>query len=128
MDRVLGRVAPYAYVLLRVVAGLLFACHGAQKLFGMFGGHRVPLASTLGLAGGIELIGGVMIALGFLAATAAFVASAEMAYAYAASHAPRGSWPIRNGGELALLYCALFLYIACRGAGIWAIDKGGSRR
>lgn len=128
MDRVLGRLAPYAYVLLRVAAGLLFACHGAQKLFGMFGGHRVPVASTLGLAGGIELIGGVMIALGFLAATAAFVASAEMAYAYVTSHAPRGAWPIRNGGELALLYCALFLYIACRGAGIWAIDKGGSRR
>lgn len=128
MDRILGRVAPYAYAILRIVAGVLFACHGAQKLLGLFGGHQVPYLSLFGLAGVIELVGGVMLAVGFLAVPVAVVASAEMVYAYGAMHAPRGTWPIRNGGELALLYAAIFLYVACRGAGVWAIDRGGARR
>ena len=69
-----------------------------------------------------------MIAAGFLTGFAAFVASGEMAYAYFTAHVPRGLWPIRNGGELAVLYCFVFLYISCRGSGVWGIDKGGARR
>lgn len=123
MERVLGRFAPQLYALMRIVVGLLFACHGAQKLFGLLGGQQVALVSKLGLAGVIEFFGGLMIALGFLTGTAAFIASCEMAYAYFTVHKPNGNVPIRNGGELAVLYCFVFLYIAARGVGVWGIDK-----
>jgi putative oxidoreductase len=122
----LGRIAPYTYALLRIVAGLLFACHGAQKLFGVLGGHRVPLASQMGAAGVIEFSCGLLIAFGLLTSIAALIASGEMAFAYFQVHAPRGFWPIRNQGELAVVYCFLFLYIACRGSGTWGVDRGGS--
>jgi putative oxidoreductase len=128
MERILGRFSPQCYALLRIVAGLLFACHGAQKLFGVLGGQQVPLASQFGLAGVIELVGGLMIAVGFLTGFVAFVASGEMAAAYYKAHLPRGLWPIQNGGELAVLYCFLYLYISTRGSGIWGLDKGGSKR
>ena len=123
MERVLGRFSPQFYALMRIVVGLLFACHGAQKLFGVLGGQQMPLASKFGLAGMIELVGGLMIAIGFLTGTAAFVASGEMAYAFFTQHFPRGPVPIQNGGELAVLYCFVFLYIAARGVGIWGVDK-----
>jgi putative oxidoreductase len=128
MERILGRFAPQFYALMRMTTGLLFACHGAQKLFGVLGGRQVAYFSQLGLAGVIELVGGLMIATGVFTGVAAFVASGEMAYAYFTVHAPKGLWPIRNGGEYALLYCVLFLYIASRGTGIWGVHKGGSRR
>lgn len=121
MERVLGRFAPQIYALLRLVAGLLFACHGIQKLFGLLGGTPVVLASQLGLAGVIELVCGLMIATGFLAGFAAFIAAGEMAAAYFIAHAPRSVWPIVNGGELAVLYCFLFLYISARGSGVWSL-------
>ena len=123
MERVLGRFAPQLYAIMRIAVGLLFACHGAQKLLGVFGGQQVQLASQFGLAGVIELVGGVMIAIGFLTGTVAFIASGEMAFAYFTAHMPRGGMPIQNGGELAVLYCFVFLYIAARGAGIWGVDK-----
>lgn len=123
MERILGRVAPYLYALMRIVVGLLFACHGAQKLFGLFGGPQMPLMSRFGIAGIVEFFGGLMIALGFLTGTVAFIASGEMAYAYFTAHRPQGNVPIQNGGELALLYCFVFLYIAARGVGAWGIDK-----
>jgi putative oxidoreductase len=127
MEWVVSKYAPYLYVLLRIVAGLLFACHGAQKLFGVFGGiggqpgTSMPLFSLMGLAGCIELVGGLLITLGVLTSFAAFIASGEMAFAYFTQHFPRGFWPIQNGGELAVLYCFLFLYIAANGAGIWGV-------
>jgi putative oxidoreductase len=123
MERVLGRFAPQLYAIMRIVVGLLFACHGAQKLFGVLGGQQVTLASQSGLAGAIELVGGVLIAIGFLTGTVAFIASGEMAFAYFIAHMPRGGLPIQNGGELSVLYCFVFLYIAARGAGIWGVDK-----
>lgn len=123
MERVLGRFAPQLYAVMRIVVGLLFACHGAQKLFGLLGGPQVTLLSKFGLAGVIEFFGGLMIALGFLTGTAAFIASGEMAYAYFTAHKPNGNVPIQNGGELAVLYCFVFLYIAARGVGVWGIDK-----
>ena len=123
MERVLARFSPQLYALMRIVVALLFACHGAQKLFGVLGGQQVVLASKFGLAGIIEFVGGLMIAIGFLTGTAAFVASGEMAYAYFTSHLPRGGVPVQNGGEPAVLYCFVFLYIAARGVGIWGLDK-----
>lgn len=123
MERVLGRIAPQLYALMRIVVGLLLACHGAQKLFGLLGGPQVPLMSKFGLAGIIEFFGGLMIALGFFTGTAAFIASGEMAYTYFTAHMPKGNVPIQNAGELAVLYCFVFLYIAARGVGAWGIDK-----
>jgi putative oxidoreductase len=126
MPWALGRFAPHLYVLLRVIAGLLFACHGAQKLFGLFGGvagTTVPLFSMMGLAGSIELVGGLLIALGVLTSYAAFVASGEMAFAYFMGHFPRGFWAVQNGGEPAVLYCFLFLYIAANGTGVWGLGR-----
>jgi len=110
-----------AYALLRVVSGLLFAQHGLQKLFGLLGGTRVAPTSLLGAAGIIELVAGVMIAFGLFPRWAALIASGEMAYAYFTRHAPQGLWPVVNRGELAALYCFLFLFIATRGGGRWAI-------
>ena len=119
----LGRVSPYLYALLRIAAGLAFAQHGAQKLFGVIGGQAAALTSQLGLAGIIEFVGGLLIALGLFTSPVAFVASGEMAWAYFQRHAPRGSWPIQNGGELAVLYCFIFLYLAAVGSGKLSIDS-----
>ena len=123
MERVLGRFSSQTYALFRIVAGLLYACHGAQKLFGVFGGRQVELMSQMGLAGVIEFGGGLLIAAGFLTGTAAFVASGQMAWAYFQAHAPRGAVPIRNGGELAALYSFAFLYIASKGTVTWGVRK-----
>jgi putative oxidoreductase len=117
MVRITSRVADVAYVLLRVVASLLFAEHGVQKLLGLLGGSRMPLMSELGLAGVIELTAGVMVAFGVFPRWAALVASGEMAVAYLTMHAPQGFWPVQNHGELAAIYCFVFLYIAARGGG-----------
>ncbi len=89
---------------------------------------RPPLRAESGVAGIIELVGGLLIALGLFASYAAFIASGEMAYAYFTQHAPRGTWPILNGGELAVLYCFLFLYIAATGSGVWSVDALTGRR
>ena len=108
MERWLGPPPPYLYALMRIVFGVLFACHGAQKLFGLLGGTPVALVSLRGLAGLIELVGGLLIAVGFLTGYAAFIASGEMAMAYFMAHAPRGFWPIQNRGELALCTASAF--------------------
>ena len=104
MNQSLGRYAPNLYALMRIVLGVLFACHGAQKLFGVLGGETVALVSLMRLAGIIEFVGGLLITVGFLTSYAAFIASGEMAMAYFMAHVPRGFWPIQNGGELAVLY------------------------
>ena len=127
MEGILGRFAPQIYALLRVVSGLLFAVHGAQKLLGVLGGQQAPITSQFGLAGVIELVGGLMIAAGVFASPVAFVASGEMAVAYFQAHAPKAFWPVQNGGELAVLYCFLFLYVAARGNGAWSV-QGGKKR
>ncbi|MBI2835720.1 MAG: DoxX family protein [Acidobacteria bacterium] len=130
MQRYLGPYANVLYALLRIVAGLLFAQHGVQKVLGALGGRAVPLVSLTGLAGLIELIGGMLIALGLFTPFAAFVASGEMAVAYFRSHFPQGFWPIQNRGELAALYCFVFLYLASVGSGLWSLDRlffGGGR-
>ena len=121
MQSLLGRYSPYFYALLRIVAGLLFMQHGVQKLFGLLGGTRQPLMSQMGLAGIIETFGGLGIALGVFTSPLAFLASGQMAVAYFQAHLPRGFWPIQNGGELAVLFCFLFLYIASRGSVKWSL-------
>jgi putative oxidoreductase len=124
----LSRFLEPGYAILRIVAGLLFAFHGAQKLFGMFDGTVRPLVSLMGLAGIIELVGGVLIMIGLLAGLIALVASGQMAFAYFLAHAPRGGWPIQNNGELAVLFCFVFLLISARGAGTWSVDAALFRR
>jgi putative oxidoreductase len=119
----LKKFEPTAYAALRIVFGFLFACHGAQKCFGVLGGHRP--SDVLGWTGaGIELVCGVLILIGLLTPLAAFLASGEMAVAYFMVHQPQGMLPIKNKGELAVIYCFVALFIACRGAGKWGVDKG----
>src|SRR5260370_11243170 len=110
--RILNRYSDQIYSLMRLVAGFLYACHGAQKLFGVRGGARELHDPLMLIAGIIEFGAGVLIALGLFTTIAAFVASGEMAVAYFRAHAPHGFWPIRNRGELAALFCFVFLYIA----------------
>lgn len=119
--RWLERYSAATFAVLRIVAGLLFACHGAQKLFGALGG-QVATEPLMQVAGVIELVGGVAIAVGLLTSWMAFLASGMMAVAYFMAHAPQGFWPIQNHGELAALYSFLFLFIAARGAGGWSLD------
>jgi len=124
MEKLLGPYRSYIYALLRMAAGLLFFLHGLPKLFGGFGRPApVELMSQMGLAGIIEVIGGAMIALGLFTSPVAFLASGQMAVAYFQAHAPRGLWPIMNGGELAALFCFVFLYFAAAGSGKWSIDS-----
>jgi putative oxidoreductase len=127
MERILGPYSPYLYAVLRIVVGFLFACHGAQKLFGVLGGlggsgESAPILSLMGFAGLIEFFGGLLITVGWLTGYVAFIASGQMAAAYFMGHYPRGFWPILNGGELAVLFCFIFLYMASKGAGVWSID------
>lgn len=123
MNDSLSRFAPHAFALLRIVVGLLFAMHGSQKLLG-FPGDKPPveLGSLMGVAGIIELAGGLLVALGLLTRPAAFIASGTMAVAYFMAHAPQHALPIINQGELAVVYCFVFLYIWAHGPGIWSLD------
>jgi len=116
---------------LRIVAGFLFVAHGTQKLFDMpaaMPGGPVPLQSLAGAAGAIEIAGGALLLLGLLTRPVAFLLSGEMAVAYFKAHATQSFWPIVNQGELAVLYCFLFMYFAAAGAGPWSIDALLSNR
>jgi putative oxidoreductase len=107
----------------RIVFGLMFMQHGAQKLFGWFtDSGPMAVASLLGIAGVLESWGGLLIALGVFTRGVAFVLAGEMAVAYFYAHFPLGWVPISNGGELAVLYCFAFLYLAARGAGDFSVD------
>lgn len=129
MKTVLPNLSPYAFAILRIVAGIMFLMHGTQKLFNWPPGQgRVELASMMGLAGIIEVVAGALIAVGLVTGIAAFIASGEMAAAFFIAHAPQGLIPLVNQGELAALYCFLFLYVATHGAGIWSIDGASGRR
>ena len=115
--------------LLRVMAGLLFMQHGAQKLFGWLDGRQVSeIASVSGVAGILEFFGGALIVLGLFTRPVAFVLSGEMAVAYFWRHLPGGFWPILNRGELAALFCFIFLFFAAHGPGTWSLDALLRRR
>ena len=127
MERMLGRYEGEIVSLMRVVVGFLFACHGAQKIFGLFGGGPPELTATLWLAGVIELGGGFLVMIGLFTSPAAFVASGLMAGAYFTVHQPQALFPIVNKGEMAALYCWIFLFLAARGGGPWSFDAARKR-
>lgn len=123
-----ARFSDHAYALLRIVSGFMFAFHGVQKVLGVLADHQPPVGSQIWIGGVIELLGGLAIMLGFRTRWAAFLCSGTMAVAYSQFH-----WKFQfgsaflpgvNDGELAALYCFVFLFIACRGTGIWGMEKG----
>lgn len=123
-----NRYINLALTLLRIIAGLLFMQHGAQKLFGLFGGlggngASAPFLQLMWFAGVMEFLGGLCILLGLFTRPVAFLLSGEMAVAYFMGHAPRGFWPILNHGELAVLFCFIFLFLAVAGGGQFTLDK-----
>ncbi len=114
---------------LRIVTGLMFMQHGAQKLLGVFGfSHPVALFSLFGLAGVLEFYGGLLIVLGLFTRPVAFVLAGEMAVAYFRAHFPASWIPIVNHGELAVLYCYIYLYLAANGGGAFSIDGWLAKR
>lgn len=122
--------SPRLFSILRIIAGLMFMQHGLSKYFGFPavsppGFHALGL---LGVAGVIEIVCGGLVAIGLFARVAAFIASGEMAFAYFMSHFPRSFFPQANGGELAIFFCFVFLYIALEGPGPWSVDAARSRR
>jgi putative oxidoreductase len=117
--------APRLLSVLRIVAALIFMAHGTQKLLGFpaSGGGGGPEAFTLSwFAGVIELVTGFLMLIGLFTRPAAFLASGTMAFAYWLAHAPRDFFPVLNGGDAAILYCFVFLYLAAAGPGPWSID------
>ena len=110
------------YAILRLVAGFLFLWHGSQKLFAFPpAGHEMP-SYIVFIAGPIEFFGGLLIMIGFLTPWVAFICSGEMAFAYWSVHGTHALLPILNGGEIAIIYCFLFLFIASRGSGVFSVD------
>jgi putative oxidoreductase len=121
----LTRYAVPFYSIMRFVVGLMFFCHGAQKLFGWFtppGQPGGPLPPLMVVGGWIEIVGGLLIAVGLFTRIAAFIASGEMAVAFFMMHAKGSILPIINKGELAVVYCFLFFYIFLYGPGAWSVD------
>jgi len=112
------------YAVLRIVSGFLFLWHGSQKLFGFPGGvpEGVPTL-VLYIAGPIEFVGGLLLIVGFMTRPVAFLCSGLMAAAYWMAHGMQAVLPLQNHGELAVLYCFLFLFISANGSGIWSLDS-----
>lgn len=121
-----SRWSPQLLGLLRIVAGLLFLAHGVVKLFGFPPGAEPgvqPLASLFGVGAVIELVTGALIAIGLFTRPAALIASGQMAVAYWMFHAPSSPYPVLNGGEPAILFCFIFLYLVGAGPGAFSADK-----
>jgi putative oxidoreductase len=126
-----ARWGPHLLSVLRIVSAFLFMAHGTQKLFAWpVSEPQEPAAllSLMGLAGVLEVFGGLLLLLGLFTRPVALLLAVEMAIAYFMAHAPRGFWPLLNKGELAALYCILFLYLAAVGAGPWSLDELRRRR
>lgn len=124
VDSWIYRYSDEALSLLRIVAALLFLLHGTSKLFGFppFPMEQPAIYSTLWVAGILELVGGSLLLVGLFSRLTAFVLSGEMAIAYWMVHAPQSPFPTVNGGEAAVLYCFIFLFIAAAGPGAWSLD------
>ncbi len=116
--------APRLLSVLRIVTGLLFLEHGTQKLlsFPTRAGDAPELLSLLGVQGCLEIVGGVLIILGLFTRPVAFILAGNMAVAYFMAHFPRSFFPALNGGDAAILYCFVFLYMAAAGGGVWSVD------
>lgn len=125
LDTFCSKWSPYLLSVLRIVAAFLFIEHGAQKLFGFPGPRANPTVtfSLIWFAGVIEFFGGLPLLLGIFTRPAAFLLSGQMAVAYFLSHAPKGFWPMLNRGELAVLYCFVFLYLSAAGGGPWSLEN-----
>lgn len=121
--------APRLLSVLRIVAGLQFLEHGTQKFFSFPPrvGAAPDLISLLGLQGCLEVVGGALIALGLFTRPVAFVLAGNMAVAYFMAHFPRNFFPVLNGGDAAILFCFVFLYLAAAGGGVWSIDAQRGR-
>lgn len=123
--------APRALAILRIVAALIFLAHGTQKLFGFPAppsGNFPPVMSLPWIAAFIEIGGGLLLLLGVFVRPAAFVMSGTMAVAYWMAHAPRSPFPVNNGGDAAILYCFVFLYIFVAGGGAWTLSSSRQER
>lgn len=122
--------APHILSLMRVVTGLMFIQHGAQKIFGFPAPARGPfeLMTQMGVGGVLELVGGALIVLGLFTRPVAFILSGMCAVAYFQFHAPNSLYPLANGGETVALYCWIFLYIFFAGPGAWALDNMSGRK
>ena len=127
----IARRSPYALALLRIVSGLLFLAHGTQKFLsfpaGDHAGSGWALDNPGAFAGIVELVTGILITIGLLTRPGAFVASGTMAVAYWMAHAPQNAFPVNNGGDAAILYCFVFLYLLFAGPGAWSVDGMRSR-
>jgi len=128
MEGFLGRYSTYIYAILRIVSGFLFMWHGSQKLLGYppsgASASGEGISPLMAVGGTIELVGGVLIMIGLFTAFAAFLSSGTMAVAYFMFHFKVDAFlPLVNKGELAVVYCFLFLYVASRGSGVWSIDS-----
>jgi len=120
----LSAYAPQALAMLRIVTALLFMLHGTQKLLGFPASDMAPpLFSLFGLAGIIEIVAGLLVLVGFFTRPAAFIASGQMAVAYWMAHAPANLFPAMNGGDAAILFCFIFLYLVFAGPGVWAVNQ-----
>jgi putative oxidoreductase len=117
--------APRVLSIVRIVAALIFMEHGTQKLLGFppSANPAPALISLSGLGAILELVGGALLVLGLFTRPVAFILSGEMAFAYWMAHAPRSFFPVLNGGDAAILYCFLFLYLAFAGGGAWSLDR-----
>ena len=127
----LDRYAPYALAALRIVTALIFMAHGTQKLLGFPAppqSGQPPLLSLHGIGGVMELVGGLLILLGLFTRPVAFLLAGEMAVAYWVFHAPRNFYPVLNGGDAAILYCFVFLYLVAAGPGPRSLDALRQRR
>ena len=126
MDASLSAWSPQALGLLRIMTALLTIEHGTQKYFAFPPSEYLPEAPTLfslmGVAGLIELVGGVLMLIGLFTRPAAFLLSGFMAAAYFLGHAPQGSFPASNGGDAAILFCFIYLYLVFAGPGAWSVD------
>ena len=115
--------APRLLSILRIVAALIFMAHGTQKILGFPASTMNPAVLSLPwIAGMLELVGGFLLVIGLLSRPVAFLLSGEMAVAYFLAHAPKSPFPALNGGDAAILYCFVFLYIAAAGPGPWSVD------
>jgi putative oxidoreductase len=130
MNSIIGNLAPRLLSVLRIVTAFLFMAHGTQKwlAFPVPRASPTELWSLSGVAGLLELVGGFLLLLGLFTRPVAFVLSGLMAFAYFIAHAPQGFWPIVNRGELAALYCFVFLYLAAAGGGPWSLDHWVRRK
>jgi putative oxidoreductase len=125
MNSLLAAWTPRLLSVLRIITAFLFMSHGMQKILGVPvpRPEAVDLWSRSGIAGQLELVGGLLLLLGLFTRPVAFILSGEMAFAYFIAHAPQSFWPLINRGELAVLYCFVFLYLCVAGGGPWSLDR-----